>query len=80
MTALAALEVGKRYVGTVTGVLDGERIYSEQGFTAARATIEPFIRDREATPDQDRVFAVRHPRHPESASPRLFVAGSIRPA
>lgn len=67
---------GTRYVGTVTGVLDGRRIHHEVEFVAARAQVEPLVRDRETTPDQDRVFVQRG----SSSYPTLFVAGSIRPA
>lgn len=78
-TSSLILVAGHRYVGTVTGVLNGKRVYREVGFTAARnAEPEPFIRDRETTPDQDRVFVVSHPRHPDKHEPRLYVTGSIR--
>lgn len=67
---------GRQYVGAVTGMLRGERVSRDITFTAARdQDPEPFIRDREDTPDQDRVFVV----HPHGSAPHLFVAGSIRP-
>ncbi len=73
---MVGLIKGRQYVGAVTGMLRGERVTRDVTFTAARdQDPEPFIRDREDTPDQDRVFVV----HPHGSAPHLFVAGSIRP-
>lgn len=73
---MSALIKGRRYVGTTTGTLDGERFYRDVEFTASRdQELEPFIRDRVSTPDQDRVF-----REYENfgSVPMLVVAGSLR--
>jgi hypothetical protein len=46
-------------------------------FTASRdQETETFIRDRETTPDQDRVFVTR----PRGSAPMLVVAGSVHAA
>lgn len=68
---------GRQYVGAVTGMRNGERVSHDVTFMAARDQApEPFVRGREGTPDQDRVFVV----HSHGSVPQLFVAGSIRPA
>lgn len=75
--AETALNKGQTYVGAVTGMLNGKRVSRDVTFTAARdQDPEPFIRDRESTPDQDRVFVV----HSHGSAPQLFVTGSIREA
>jgi sensor domain CHASE-containing protein len=74
---MSALRKGVRYVGTTTGVLRGQRIYHDVTFTASRdQETETFIRDRETTPDQDRVFVTR----PRGSAPMLVVAGSVHAA
>lgn len=73
---MTALLGGRRYVGSTTSTLNGERFYRDVAFTASRdQEIEPFIRDRASTPDQDRVF-----REYENfgSVPMLVVAGSVR--
>jgi hypothetical protein len=66
---------GTIYIGTVTGTLNGVRVYRELQFVAARTqTPEPFIRSGKS-PDQDRVFV----EHNEFGSaPALFITGSIK--
>lgn len=76
---VSTLVKGKRYIGTVTGTLRGERVYRDVAFVASRdQTVEPFVRRGEGstTPDQDRVFIV----HPHGSAPALYVTGSIREA
>ena len=73
---MSALIKGRRYVGTTTSTRNGERSYRDVEFTASRdQEVEPFIRDRASTPDQDRVF-----REYEKfgSVPMLVVAGSLR--
>jgi hypothetical protein len=68
------LITGEMYTGTVTGKVGGERVFKTLTFIAARdQEPEPFIRNRETTPDQDRVFV----QHPHGSAPALFIAGSI---
>lgn len=68
---------GRQYVGAVSRIYGGQRVSRDVTFTAARdQDPEPFIRDREDAPDQDRVFVV----HSHGSVPGLFVTGSIRPA
>ncbi|KQQ65731.1 hypothetical protein [Microbacterium sp. Leaf320] len=73
---MSALVKGRRYVGTTTGTRNGERIYRDVVFTASRdQEVEPFIRDRASTPDQDRVFR----EYDKFGSvPMLVVAGTVR--
>ena len=71
------LTKGQTYTARTTGTLDGVRIYHDITFTAAREGIEPFVRDREGTPDQDRIF---HTYKDFGSVPALVVAGSIRHA
>ncbi|EQM83384.1 hypothetical protein [Microbacterium maritypicum] len=73
---MSALIKGRRYVGATTGTRDGERFYRDVEFTASRdQEVEPFIRDRTSTPDQDRVFR----EYDNFGSvPMLVVAGSLR--
>lgn len=71
------LTKGGEYTGVVTGMLRGRRVEHMVSFTASRdQELEPFVRGRANTPDQDRVFVV----HPHGSAPMLFVAGTIRPA
>lgn len=74
---VTSLSKGASYVGTVTGIIRGERVYRDVEFVAARdQLVEPFVRRGigSVTPDQDRVFVV----HPHGAAPELYVTGSIR--
>lgn len=74
MTHTETLVKGQRYKATTTGTIRGERFYRPVTFIAARdQEPEPFIRGREMTPDQDRVFVASH----FGSEPRLYVAGSI---
>jgi hypothetical protein len=76
VAALQRLTQGETYIGTTTGVLRGARVERDVTVIASRdQDIKPFIRDREGSPDQDRVFVV----HPHGSVPQLFVTGSIRP-
>lgn len=73
---LRSLTQGETYVGTTTCVRRGARVERDVTFVASRdQDIEPFIRDRDGSPDQDRVFVV----HSHGSVPQLFVTGSIRP-
>ena len=75
---VSALLKGRRYVGTATATNGGVRIFRDVEFVASRdQDPEGFIRGREETPGQDRVF-VQHPRF--GSWPCLVVAGSIREA
>ena len=72
------LTKGQTYRARTTGVLDGSRVYREVTFTASRdQAVEPFIRDREGTPDQDRVFRTYDNF---GSVPVLVVTGSIESA
>lgn len=70
------LTAGQTYTARTTARnAAGVRIYRDITFTASRdQAIEPFIRNRETTVDQDRVF--RADRR-FGSSPLLVVAGSI---
>lgn len=74
-TVTTQLVPGQSYIGITTGMRRGVRIYHAVAFVAARSTVEPFIRERETTPEQDRVFMVRERF---GSSPALFLRGSIR--
>lgn len=77
VTHPARLKKGREYVGVVTGMLRGRRVEHTVSFTASRdQDLEPFVRGRANTPDQDRVFVV----HPHGSAPMLFVSGTIRSA
>ncbi len=75
---ICTLDKGQKYTGVTTGKRRGERFYTEVTFIASRdQEVEPFIRDRVSTPDQDRVFR----EYEDFGSvPMLVVAGSIRSA
>lgn len=76
VNVLRSLTRGETYIGITTGVLRGVRVEKDLTFIASRdQDIEPFVRDREGSPDQDRVFVV----HSHGSVPQLFVTGSIRP-
>lgn len=70
-----ALVAGRRYEGTTTGTVRGQRVFRTLQFVAARnQEPEPFFRGGVSAPDQDRVFIARE----GSSRPELFVTGSIR--
>lgn len=73
---IATLTKGQTYTATTTARNAGIRIYHDITFTASRdQTVEPFIRDRESTPDQDRVFKEYNDF---GSVPVLVVTGSIK--
>lgn len=78
--AITNLIKGKVYTASTTyRNATGMRKYREVTFAASRdQEVEPFIRDRESTVDQDRVFRAEG-MYGESG-PLLVVAGSIEEA
>lgn len=76
---MLTLTKGQTYTARTTARnAAGVRIYRDVTFTASRDQApEPFIRDREGTVDQDRVF--RSDRK-FGSTPMLVVAGSVTPA